>query len=128
MNREIKFRFFSPDKRMLNDHDGWVENIGINYALELSIGYGYKIMQFTGRKDKNKKDIYEGDILKSESWGSNSSHIRKSKHSYHIVEWGACGWVAKGYNGEMEVRPDLSVKSDFEIVGNIHQNPELINE
>lgn len=77
--------------------------------------------QFTGRKIKGN-ECYEGDIILSESWGERS----RLKNKYHVVEWINCGWKASGYNGQMKVSPDLDVRSDFEIVGNIHDNPELL--
>ena len=80
--------------------------------------------QYTGLKDKNGKKIFEGDILLSESWGSNA----RSKRKTHIVEWGRDKWLAAGYNGEMKVKPSLDTKSDWQVIGNIHDNKELIKE
>lgn len=59
MKRELKFRFWSTQNKMLSEHDGWIQGIGINEALKCSQGYGYEIMQFTGLQDKNGKEIYE---------------------------------------------------------------------
>ena len=80
------------------------------------------IGQFTGLTDKKRVKIFEGDILLSESWGSNT----RSKRKTHIVEWGWVGWLASGYNGGMMVKPWLDVKSDWQVIGNIHDNKELI--
>ena len=81
-----------------------------------------ELMQFTGLKDKHGKEIYEGDILHSESWCNSTIKT----NPYHVVEWKGIGWKAKGYNGTMQVSPDLDVKSDFEIIGNIHQDENLL--
>ncbi len=76
----------------------------------------YELMQFTGLQDKNGDDIYEGDILQ----GSETSP------KYSVVmekgRWGAV-YRYKGNGGFI----DLFDKNHlFEIIGNIHQNPELL--
>jgi len=67
--REIKFRFLSPyTGKIVYEHDGWAEGIGINEAIKSSsVDYGYKIMQYTGLKDKNGvTEVYEGDIINAD--------------------------------------------------------------
>ena len=57
--REIKFRAWDKEDKFMTDPF---------FLGSLNAGDGYdqdwKVMQFTGLKDKNKKDIYDGDILK----------------------------------------------------------------
>lgn len=78
-------------------------------------------MQYTGIKDKNGKEIYEGDILKCEGiygrtsffgeivWESSSFRMHcKEKFNDFLVSW-------VGGNGS-------------KIIGNIYENPELLNE
>ena len=132
MEREILFR----GKRI--DNGEWIEGYyysecGLYYIFEnrqaesmLNRNHPYAVIpetigQFTGLTDKNRVKIFEGDILLSESWSANA----KSKRKSHIVEWGKIGWVASGYNGDIGVRPSLDVKSDWQIIGNIHNNHEL---
>ena len=79
--------------------------------------------QFTGLTDKNGVKIFDGDVLLSESWGANA----RSKRKTHIVEWGRVGWLTSGYNGDIVVKPSLDVKSDWEVIGNIHDNKELLS-
>ena len=77
---------------------------------------GLEIMQFTGRLDKNENDIYGGDIVKNESWG-----IRK-------IEWNNLEAKFKAISsksGHWDIA--LSDMGIVEIIGNIYQNPELIN-
>jgi len=122
MSREIKFRFWTPDKRMLDDHEGWVEGIGINYALECSASYGYVIMQFTGLKDKNGTDIYEGDIVKY-----TYSHYKKQIEVITDVYWNYHGFYMRENQTKLiDARALIVMKKEGEIIGNIYENPELI--
>ena len=110
--REIKFRFYTPDKRMIEDHDGWIENTGINAALGYSNGYGYKIMQYTGLKDKNGKEIYEGDILKN--------RFGNYALEYYAPEFQLQNFDNYGIDGE------YPAFEESEIIGNIHEHPNLL--
>lgn len=90
--------------------------------------------QFTGLKDRNNKDIYEGDFIKHiDFWGRKDvDHIIGKvvfkDGSYSVHAQGAdekylyYGWIIKGlYSQE-----PLTSNSSQEVVGNIHTNPELL--
>lgn len=71
------------------------------------------LMQFTGLKDKNGVDIYEGDKLRlphSLTWRGKSNGA-----SYKIVKWSNGG----NYNGW-----NIANGKNYEIVGNIYENPK----
>ncbi len=113
--REIKFRIWEG-KRML--HNGGLAIKGNTILVEDKGSRNLSIpMQFTGRKDKNDKEIYEGDIIK-ESNISDGEHIRKV-----IFERG-CFWT-EGNDGNGS---QLYIPLKIEVIGNVWENPELLNE
>ena len=89
--------------------------------------------QYTGLKDKNGNEIYEGDVIKCESPVRNISdnkYTGKIATSYFRIGWHKSGCWNKFYGLSDEHRGitgiTLSCLQYYEIIGNIHQNSELI--
>ena len=72
------------------------------------------IMQYTGLKDKNGKEIYEDDIVKFTSAG---------KEYQRPVVWNPAGMWSIDWSGTPNQGP---LRNEYEVVGNIHENSDLI--
>ena len=83
-----------------------------------------KLMQSTGLKDKNGKEIFEGDILacKTDDEVINLNIFWDEEHALFMFE-------SKKYN-EQEPLAELVENNTypFEIIGNIYENPELLED
>ena len=122
--REIKFRVWDKeDKKIrevtfINFYDEFVrlDEKADGSSIVRKLGE-FELMQYTNLKDKNGNEIYEGDILLFD----NAFNDRKCEVKWREEEnsWSVYYNYEKGFYQKL--------KSDCEIVGNIYENPELLN-
>jgi hypothetical protein len=127
MNREIKFR-------------AWTDNLkdgGEMYYQETFVGYqpvfsdaGYgllnptlKVMQFTGVLDKNGKEIYEGDILRTVSCSCGKKCCELFREEILEVKFLNSGFSPFTDQNSSENHYSSCNKI---VIGNIYENPELL--
>ena len=80
--------------------------------------------QFTGLKDKNGKEVYEGDIVKEQR--------RRFKDKYFAVKWNndIGSYIFEPLDKSLTSYPcfNIGTVKGLEVIGNIYENPELLEE
>lgn len=134
--RDIKFRVWDKETKHMHICGEDVHDT-INFEIETNRAYYYNLqngcgslredsdyvlMQYTGLKDKNGKEIYEGDIIKICAEGLGGEAIGKIVYDEYdlafvlrneVEELSECLWYAE---------------QQLEVIGNIYDNPELLRE
>lgn len=123
MNREIKFRAWDGTK--MYDKVSALYPLYFNngkYPIRVDDGpkdfpiTALSIMQYTGLKDKNGAEIYEGDIV---------AFIDDYFLNKGAVEYDAENWSYYFTNRHVVDMDEIDI-SQVEVIGNIYENPELL--
>jgi uncharacterized phage protein (TIGR01671 family) len=121
--REIKFRALKKNSNEIVYFD--LKEFLENDIEEMPNAMQYvlkNLMQYTGLKDKNGKEIYEGDIL---NFGNkNNVEVIFDNGCFNVFDE-PLGWdFTPDYDNDYK-----PIKTNFkycEVIGNIHENPELL--
>lgn len=131
MERELRFRVWDGNQMLLSPSE--IEFLGSwfdAHAPGALYKGGKEFMQFTGLKDKNGSDIYEGDIV---SFCMRMYEVKIYFNGYHLQRyklWRGKFVPAHTYSLSLITKPSKDrfggEVDSAEVIGNIYENPELL--
>lgn len=122
-----KFRIFDKQKKQMVESTWWefyfederlltvTSDLDVSYYDD-ELGERWELIQSTGLRDKNGKEIFEGDVVIARWWNIHGDHERVT-----LVEWDVnkLGW---------NLINKSSTNMNYEIIGNIHEHSHLLDD
>ena len=126
--REIKFRAWDGSRmsegktidNLFQQNEDWFGN-RIHIVDRFVPQNDCILMQFTGLHDKYGKEIYEGDVVRHEKWVS----VGKYAPAIGVVKYKCVSFTCECIGDWVGANADLNGLA--EVIGNIYENPELLN-
>lgn len=126
--REIKFKAWDKDRKRWTNYS-IAEDLPRFYDKHTGCwktdkeGKRFVLSQYTGLKDKNNREIYEGDVIKAISFARWIGVVEYSDENQAFI----FDDLDKKYRGKSTVFMN-QFDDGFEILGNIYENPKLLKE
>jgi uncharacterized phage protein (TIGR01671 family) len=129
MNREIKFKAWHTEtEQMLFVGDAFGTTHPLDCAVYAKSGQDLILLQFTGLKDKNGKEIYEGDIVQFDVTMDSGG---PRKFEYGVVRFSDSGFWTSSSGTESEELLCEELEFEFldpKVIGNRFENPDLLTK
>lgn len=142
--KEIKFRAWNTEKQVMCDVIAIdFENKKVTIDIETNKDEFYwpetewkfadvELLQYTGLKDLNDCEIYEGDIVKTKIITLNLRRITTLERN-GVVKFGDCNFYILESNNTINPLENYSVGlvdtlSEIEVIGNIYETPEFLED
>ena len=129
--REIKFRAWDKKRKEMVYVGGKGHIIFNPTGFGEDIPYYFlpatnEVMQYTGLKDKNGVEIYEGDKVRLTVEDDDNTWVEVVKWSDEMLAWGL--YDDKDDEQPLELLSDQAGSDALEVIGNIYETPELLQE
>lgn len=122
--RPIKFRAWHKKLKVM------LPDVGVNKGEVLYDGRWYRkdeivLMQYTGLKDRNGREIYEGDIVKLTNWIGSIGVVEWGRFAKFIIDAECSNGGIFDFTNLIFEEVSNSIKN-LEVIGNIYKNPEML--
>lgn len=128
--REMKFKAYDKEYGLSDPFTfGWVITFKTKTVFKSHVSEGMQVMQYTGLHDKNGKEIYEGDVIRCQT-NNKFKYPHKGQVIYlkHIAGFGITTEpiISESTGKEEEAFTYFNYNENFEVIGNIYENPDLL--